>query len=556
MVRPQPAPPPRGRYNRAPQPQRRTAPPPPQYSDRSKGPVAEYAPADDYGVEAYSKDDQDPYAPPPAYQPTAPAPSYPGGERYTGTNINDMISNDRNFAFGRGDQLYQESRDRGSNESQVKENYRAYGDEVYDPLIGGRGGYNPDEARGINNAVDLDSYMTTGEEYGQNFLTPDESAGVSGNPWDRAAYFNPEASDAQQVDSEGRQRGAVDEMQSGLNATVGDDLNLSDEYSTGVDSTLAGTAAGVRGAYDPNAIRADKGALDKIRMSDQEKQDIVTGAGISSGVGYRAATDEAERGARAAGIDPLGAASIRSRNERRAAASGADAMTQARIAAGNAGAARETTAEGLRGSGERAAADIGTRTELALGDQALDATTTREGLRLGTARDVSGRRADNVRTVGAAKQGGEQTINAQRRQVGQYNQSLGTEIATGIERDSSARAGDLAARRTAASRANQTQRMGQGVTRVAAGQQGAQTVADARRADAKEGRSYLQTQGAQANANAQNEYNRQPNIYATQIQGTQGTTAAQQKQNAQPKWWEKLIGAGASAAGAFAGAGG
>lgn len=519
--------------------------------------MAEYAPPDDYGIEAYDKDMQyaDGQQPEPTYAPNPAPTSAPGYDRYTGSNLSSMIENDRGFAFGRGDELYQNAKDRGANEAQVRSNYRAYGDEVYDPLIGGQGGYNADEAAAINNAGELDQFMTTDQEYGDNYLSPEEREAISGRPWDRAAYFNPEAMDAVQTDSEGRQRGAVDEMQGALDGTVTDDLNLSDEYSQGVDSTLAGTAAGVRGAYDPAAIRADKAALDKIRMSDQEKQDIVTGAGISSGVGYRAATDEAERGARAAGIDPLGAASIRSRNERRAAAAGADAMTMARIAAGNAGASRETTAENLRGAGERAAADIGTRTELALGNQALDATTTREGLRLGTSRDVSTRRADNARTVGGAKQQGEQTINSQRRQQQQYNTSLGTDIATGIERDAAERAERIAANRQTTAGRNQGTRFQQGATRVAAGQQGAQTVADARRGDAREGRLYLQSQGAQANANAQGEYNRQANIYATQVQGTQGTTTAAQRQQSQPKWWEKLIGAGASAAGAAAGGG-
>lgn len=487
------------------------------------------------------------------YNKTAAPTSAPGYNRYTGNNVEDMISNDRDFAYGRGDELYQNAKDRAANESQVKENYRAYGDEVYDPLIGGRGGYNPEEAAKIDRSGEFDGYMTSQDEYGQNFMTDEEKNAANGNPWERAAYFNPDAADAQQNDSSGKQRSAVDNMETGLYESLDGKLGLSDEYSQGVDRTLAGTAAGARGAYDPAALRADKTSLDRIKMTPEEEQAIVTKAGIDGGMKYRASAGELDRRNRASGGDPIAGAAMRSRYLREGAAGAADAMTAARVAASNARAGREGTAETLRMGGERTAADIGTGVELSLGNQALNANTTKEGLRLGSERDISTRRADLAKTVGQTKLSAEQGINSQQRQVGQFNTTTGTGIATGIEQDAAARAAAIAANRQAASRTNQTQRFGQGTTRIGASSDMAQTVAGARRSDAAEGRGYIRDQQTQANANSQNEYNRQANVYATQGQLAQGTTANQQKKDAQPKWWEKVLAAGAGAAGAMAG---
>lgn len=485
--------------------------------------------------------------------PQAPQQSYPGYTRYTGNNSDQMISNDRDFAFSRGDELYQQSKDRAVNEGNVKAQKDAYGDEVYDPLIGGQGGYSAEDAEKIG-ADDFGGFTATGDDLSGNFMTPDETSLAYGNPWDRAAYFNPEADMAQEDASAGRQRGAVDSLERGLMDAYGGELGLSDEYGQNLEGSLSGTEGAVRGSYDPNALRADEGSLNRIRMTPQEEQDIVTGAGITAGTGYRAATGDADRAVRAAGIDPYGAASIRSRNERRAASAGSDAITQARIAASGARANREIGAETLRMGGERTGADIGSRNELELGARRTAAVGDKERLRLGTEQDLATRKADAARIAGQTRVGNEENINAQQRQQRQYNTSAGTDIATGIERDSADRAARIAANRQTVNAGNIATKFDQGMTGSNTRAARAKTVADARRTDAQEGRQYLTGRQGQANQNQQNEYNRQAGIYATQGQLGQGTTAAQQKKDQQPKWWEKLIGAGAQAAGAYAGA--
>ena len=491
----------------------------------------------------------------PQFQYEPPAPSRPpsGYNRYVGNNLKQMISNDRDLALGRGDELYQQSKDRAANEGQVRSNYRAYGDEVYDPMIGGRGGYSPEERDAIMREGDFGDFMTNDGGYNENFLSDDERSQIAGNPWNRAAYFNPDAMDARQNESADKQRGAVDDMGRGLYESLDGQLGLSEDYSRGVDSTLNSAESRVRGAYDPAALRANAESLNRIRMTPKEEQDIVTRAGISGGLKYRAATGEMDRKARAAGLDPIAAGSLRGRYMRNAAADAADAMTGARVQASNARAGRETTAENLRMGGERTAADIGTGTEMALANQRLNAGTTKEGMRLDSQRDIASRRADVAKTLGQTRLGAEQGINAQQRQQAQYNTGMGTDIATGIERDENERARYMASNRQQVNRANQQQRFQQGAGRNEALSSRAQTVANQRRADAQEGRGWIRDQAGVSNQNAQNEYNRQGQTYATQGQLAQGTTAMQQKQDAQPKWWEKLIGAASQAAGAFAG---
>lgn len=83
--------------------------------------------------------------------------------------------------------------------------------------------------------------------------------------------------------------------------------------------------------------------LSQIRMTPQQQQDIVTGAGISAGLSNAAATGAASRAAAAAGGNPMALATYRARAAQQQGANAADAMTQARIGASNAAAGRAQT---------------------------------------------------------------------------------------------------------------------------------------------------------------------------------------------------------------------
>ncbi len=71
-----------------------------------------------------------------------------------------------------------------------------------------------------------------------------------------------------------------------------------------------------------------------------------------------------------------------------------------------------------------------------------------------------------------------------------------------------------------------------------------QTVADAQRADAKEGRTYLTGQETQAQSQQQQDANRQIAGYGGVSQGIQSNLGLQETNDTKPTWWDKLLNAG------------
>lgn len=77
----------------------------------------------------------------------------------------------------------------------------------------------------------------------------------------------------------------------------------------------------------------------QIELSPQDKQNIITGAGISAGANTASGVGAADRAAAAAGGNPAAVAAYRARAAQTEGAQAGDAMTQARIAAQQAGSA-------------------------------------------------------------------------------------------------------------------------------------------------------------------------------------------------------------------------
>jgi hypothetical protein len=288
-------------------------------------------------------------------------------------------------------------------------------------------------------------------------------------------------------------------------------------------------------------------------MTPQQQQDIVTGAGISAGTGYRAAVGDLERQGRAAGVDPIGIAAQKERLLRTGAGEAGDAMTLARIRASDAAAAREHDIETGRRAGETQTAQIQSANELALGNQGLTARERLESLRLGTARDIGDRTMQAASTAGQADIANERAIAGQKMQANQFSQGLGTDIQAGIEKDASARARDIAQNRQNTEIYNQKAQFDRGLTLNTEQSRRAKEIADQRAREAGEARGYLTHQGDQANAQINAAANRQGSIYGTEGSLGQGVVQTQAQQDNQPKWWEKVGGLVAGAAGAYFG---
>jgi len=114
-----------------------------------------------------------------------------------------------------------------------------------------------------------------------------------------------------------------------LQQQAGDLANQYRDQAGGVEDYLHEAydpmAAG-QGGYNPEEAAA-------INLSPQEKQNMVTGAGISSGVGTAASVAAAERAAAAAGGNPMALATYRARAAQSQAANAGDSMTKARVTA-------------------------------------------------------------------------------------------------------------------------------------------------------------------------------------------------------------------------------
>lgn len=473
-------------------------------------------------------------------------------------SVRSRIDENDAFIRGRGNRLNQDAEDRGNVARQGRAANQAYADEVYDPLIGGRGGYNADELDRIQGDQDFGDLRQRMEgDLQGNYLTGDEENQIRGNPWERGAYFDADNEMARQYESSGRQRGAVDRFGEDYAASIGgDELNVDSAYMDDMRGMVSGTASRMRGAVDPNKLRASEAALSRIRMSPEEQQRMVTGAGVSAGVGSRAAVDDIERRSRAAGLNPAGAAAARSRLERNSAVEAGNAMTNARIGASSEAARREAQAEGIRMGGENSAADRVGQAEQAAGQFEFGARSGIEDRRLGAAQDRSGRRMTVANTVGQSRIGAERDAAQRETQSRQFNTTTGTEMATGIERDTAARAATVAGNRQQVNAANNQTRFGQTMDMNQARSQRAQVTGNARRADAQEGRGYIRSRIDQDQAAEQSEYNRQAGLYGTQGGLEAGNVNASIQESAQPRWWEKAISLGTGVAGTLLGTGG
>lgn len=485
---------------------------------------------------------------PPPYRPPVTAPG--------GTNSRDQVRGDRDFIYQRGDEIYRDSQQRAEEARQRRGGfYERAANDAYTSILEGRGGYRPEEEEDILGRDRLDGMMLTGDEEQSMFLSGDEYNRVMGNPWDRAAFFDPTSDMEAEYGSANRQRGVVDRFSNEIDAAIRpDDLRLSGTYDEQQQAALTGGDSAVRGAIDPSRMRLSKDFMANYRMSPEEFQSRLDMAGLDSMTVSQAAMDRATQAGRAAGMDPLGMAGYTSRAARDGRIDAANNITRARGQAYQDRAERERAGESMRLGAEQGYAGMASNAELELQRRRLTAAGEREGMRMGAERDVSNRQMQAAGERAQLGAGTERAINEQQRQQRQYNTSTGTQIATGIERDTADRSRVLAENRQQTqqgivdARYNRNRYRDQQI----AGRRGA--VADARRGDEREARGYMTGMTGMFNQNEQNEYDRQQRAYQTQVGGANDAARTGVLADQRPKWWESLLAAGAQAAGGIAAA--
>jgi len=469
------------------------------------------------------------------------------------------IREDRDFAKRKGEELSRSAGQRASSDRDRYERVTGTADEMYDPLIAGQGGYTAADRTAILNEPGLQDAVTTDTGptgLDQNLMSPEEKAAWLGDTNAYMRSFDPGKMQTDQNYSQQYQRGAVNDMDARLQESLTPELGASSGYFANMGDSVSSTRRTLADSGDPTRLRVSDETLDSIRMSPEEQAAIISDASNRAGKAYRAQLEKVNRSGRAAGLSAAGMGIQNMRYMREGSGEAADAAIAARVAASNAGADRAASAEYIRQGGEGAAANLGTQQAFGLGEMKMRGSQALEDTRLGTERDIANRKFGIAETAGKTRLGSEEDINAQQRNVSQFNTSVGTDIAMAQERDAAARAQSQITNRQQNQRGNQQQRFGEHVSVNDLQSGRAKTVADATRADAAEGRGYLRDQQNISTGREQGEYDRQTGLYNSQGAQMQGSTAMQYQRDSQPKWWEKAIGAVTSGAGALLGTGG
>ena len=507
-----------------------------------------------------------------------------------------LAANQRSLVQEQGDRLSTANQQQAQ---QGEQNYQG----IYDflnPTMSqmalGQGGYSPEEQAQIMDSERLNSLPTSADQLQSNFLTQGEQQGMMGDTGSYTKYFNPDQMNQNLEVAQGKQGQAVDDLQQNLRTSIdADKLRQSNAYQQDSENqlsknqgdfntTLGAVGNNVRGVIDPNAMRQSDTAntLEQQsskanaaeQLSPEQQQQIITAAGVTSGLKDQAAADEMERRANAAGASPMGVGAYRARMARQAAQDAGTSMTEARarVAENAATLAQQaeaqrmggaTTAEGQRLGAQQNLTGLQANTEMgmgqealqgeqALGQQALAQRNTEEQNRQGAEQFLTGANLQAATTGGQAGIQNAQLATGQGQQQGQYAATTGTGIAQAQDVANAQRAGQVAQNRQGVNVNNQNTAFNQGMGVSNAQSQRAAQVANTRLGKQDTGVNYYTGQENQQNANAQNAYGRQQQTYQTQTSGTNDATKAGLQASQTPSTFDKIMGGITGAAGAAA----
>jgi hypothetical protein len=416
--------------------------------------------------------------------------------RYGGSDPKKQAADDRNWAYQTGGELMSDEEQARLKAEEEARQRMANADAFYsDPR---NFEYTDDEKRKITRESELYTKMDSA-------YNPARSWGVS-NASTRA------------------QRGAVTQGQADMAGAIdANALKASKGYAEGLMSNWERTDDRMDEAANSDELGLSENFTSDYEMTPEQQQDIVTGAGISAGTGYRAAKDDLVRRSLAAGVDPLGVAAASSRLEREAAGEAGDAMTLARIGASDAAAKRIQTAEDMRLGAAQEQANQRMEAAEASGTLGLQSGSEWEHTRLGAEQDISDRKLSAAQTTAAQRIGTESEI------AGREND---------LEND------------TQKTKATNTL----SVYDRLSGNYG--KVADTRLGGQQNKVNYETGQQQMANQNANAAADRRVGVYGTTGELTNAATGNQIRNASRPSTWEKVAGLGIGAVGAVTGGGG
>lgn len=321
------------------------------------------------------------------YSYTQPPPSYQGRQfpYEGGRDLAANYANNRNMEQNQGDLLSQYFGTQASQRAGYEQGAQQKSGDLYGQLEQNPG-YSPDQANAIlgNRGDGSNAYNDLlGVNYGDNYLTPGEQSGISGNPYGPGNAYDPnilgDVNQSAYNMSQGVAQGTQDQLSqgynnlaSGLGVANNPNLQQSGRYGQTVSDVLSKTGNTVMGAanrsdlgmssgfagqmnqaaYNPN-LGMDQGYAGQEReaysnpalgitgqyaqqagMTDQEVADAAAMGGQSVGAQTRASIQDLNRAAAAQGnSDPLAVAAMRSQMNDQGMVNTADATVQAQLAA-------------------------------------------------------------------------------------------------------------------------------------------------------------------------------------------------------------------------------
>jgi hypothetical protein len=510
----------------------------------------------DMGMEPYTEDPSaQPPAPPQPYVPRYTPTQGTGGPEFRSSGTGQQLSeNDRLMSEHQGNVLEQDYvTDLNYNVNQADQ-YGQKTDAAYDPLLAGQGGYTPQEAEGIQTAGSLDPLVLTQEQIDGQQLQQHEQDAIKGDPYKAMAYFNPEVQRSVQMEGEKRRVENAAKMENDLNSAIDPSkLSVREGYGSDLTGAVDTTEGQIADYLNPETLTVSDEFLNDYGMSDQEKQGMVTSAGMDVRDRYQSQIDDMGRRQRAEGVNAVGAAAMQERLQRQAASGAGDMMTRARVQADAEAAQRQIEGKNLQLRYGQNLAGMQTDAALNVGDQRRSAMTEAERLRLASEQDISGRKT-NAATVSGQANIDVADRNAVTALANEKDLSkTGHDYQQSADDRTSDRATTVATNRQGVSQQGQVSQFGQG-TAVAGMKSGQnQTVADARMGQQQQARDYFAGKQAQANQNVQSAHNRRGDLYATQAGAQSRNTGNKIAAEGTPGKGERIVAGVVGAAGSVAG---
>lgn len=429
---------------------------------------------------------------------------------YTGSAIDQMAQNNRNLALGEGAGLQQNLQNYTNFNAGQSADFQQQLASAYSPIASGRGGYTNEQMASILDEPALQALQQTDQQANQNFLTPEEQASISGDPY--AAYqqlgADEQGLDLQQNMNEGNVNDYLDAQSRDVNANV-------NATAGQVRNTYNQTRGDVNSYIDPTALNTSAGYNANYQFGPGDEQAIREQAGRT--VGNQELADEErllQEANQQGNTSPLAIQAARNRMRQTGAVNEANAMSDAGIKA----------------------------KQLSLG-----VTQTKENTRLGAAQNYAQLGTSNQQQLGAAQLGAEQYLGTQNQAaqlaLGQSNlsnqQQLGqageenakykatTNLGAGQQAETTAsnRAAGIATNRQTTEQANQGTQLARG--QYIYGQNNATNLGFANQTlqQQQEYRNYLQNQQTQSNQNQTIGNQQQLGAYGAQTGAANSATA-------------------------------